>query len=151
MTTLRARLRLTAGNDREAGSVTVFVAITMVGLLVLVGLVADGGAKLRAVQRADAIAAEAARTAGQVIDLPTAVSSSDIRVDRQAAVTAANAYLTAAGASGTVTITPNGQSLQVTVTTSAPTVFLGLIGITTLTVTGHAQVDLVHGVTGGGT
>ncbi len=151
MTTLRARLLPPAGIDREAGSVTVFVAITMVGLLVLVGLVADGGAKLRAVQRADAIAAEAARTAGQVIDLPTAVSSSDIRVDLQGAVAAANAYLTAAGATGTVTITPNGQSLQVTVTTSAPTVFLGLIGITTLTVTGHAQVDLVHGVTGGGT
>ncbi|MDA8440269.1 MAG: hypothetical protein M0Z51_15615, partial [Propionibacterium sp.] len=75
----------------------------------------------------------------------------DIRVDRQGAVAAANAYLMAAGASGTVTITPNGHSLQVSVTTSAPTVFLGLIGITTLTVTGHAQVDLVHGVTGGGT
>jgi hypothetical protein len=151
MTTPRARLRLIAGNDRDTGSVTVFVAITMVGLLVLVGLVADGGAKLRAAQRADAIAAEAARTAGQSIDLPTAVSSSDIRVDRQGAVAAANAYLTAAGATGTVTITPHGQSLQVTVTTSAPTVFLGLIGITTLTVTGHAQVTLVHGVTGGGT
>ena len=151
MTTLRARLRLTAGNDRDTGSVTVFMAITMAGLLVLVGLVADGGAKLRAAQRADAIAAEAARTAGQVIDLPTAVSSSEIRVDRQGAVAAANAYLTAAGASGTATVSPNGQRLKVTVTTSAPTVFLGLIGINTLTVTGHAQVDLVHGVTGGGT
>ena len=151
MTTLRARLRLTAGNDQDTGAVTVFMAITMAGLLVLVGLVADGGAKLRAAQRADAIAAEAARTAGQVIDLPTAVSSSEIRVDRQGAVAAANAYLTAAGASGTATVSPNGQRLKVTVTTSAPTVFLGLIGINTLTVTGHAQVDLVHGVTGGGT
>ena len=76
-------------SDREAGSVTVFLAITVTGLLILVGLVADGGAKLRAAQRADAIAAEAARAAGQVIDLPAAVGGSAVRVDRQAAVEAA--------------------------------------------------------------
>jgi len=138
-------------SDREAGSVTVFLAITVTGLLILVGLVADGGAKLRAAQRADAIAAEAARAAGQVIDLPAAVGGSGVRVDRQAAVEAANAYLAAAGESGTVTVGPDGTTVEVTVTISAPTAFLSLIGITTITVSGHGAAALVHGVTGGGT
>ena len=145
------RVRHRLGTDAEAGSVTVFLAITVTGLLVLVGLVADGGAKLRATQRADTIAAEAARTAGQAIDLPAAIGDTQVRVDRQAAVNAATAFLAAAGETGTVTIAPDGTTLEVTVTTSSPTVFLGLIGISTLSVTGHGQVALVHGVTGGGT
>jgi hypothetical protein len=37
------------------------------------------------------------------------------------------------------------------VTSTSPTAFLALIGITTMTVTGHGQARLVHGVTGGGT
>ena len=45
----------------QAGSVTLFGVVAGLALLVLVGLVVDGGAKVRAVQRADAIAAEAAR------------------------------------------------------------------------------------------
>lgn len=151
MSTHRPSLRRTAGLDPEAGSVTVFLAITMVGLLILVGLVADGGAKLRATQRADAVAAEAARAAGQSIDIPYAVATARTRVDRQGAANAANAYLATAGETGTVTIAPDGTTLTITVTTTAPTVFLGLIGINTLSVTGHARVTLVHGVTGGGT
>ncbi|NMR19220.1 pilus assembly protein TadG-related protein [Cellulomonas fimi] len=151
MRTRRERLSRVTATDREAGAVTVFLAISVVGLLVLIGLVADGGAKLRATQRADAVAGEAARAAGQVIDLPQAVRGTRVRVDRQAAANAATAYLTATGEQGTVSVGPDGTTLEVTVTDTAPTVFLGLIGIHTLTVTGHAEVTLVHGVTGGGT
>ena len=64
MTRLRARLR----TDPEKGSVTVFFAISVLGLLLLIGLVADGGAKLRATQQAAATAAEAARAGGQALD-----------------------------------------------------------------------------------
>lgn len=149
MTALTTRLRARLGLDREAGSVTVFLVITVTGLLILIGLVADGGAKLRAAQRADQIAAEAARTAGQVIDLPGVVANADIQVDRQGAVAAATAYLATTGQTGVVTITPDGTTLRVTVTTTSPTAFLSLIGITQLTVTGQSQVTLVHGVTGG--
>ena len=143
-------LRSAVGTDREAGSVTVFLAITVTGLLVLIGLVADGGAKLNATQRADAVAAEAARAGGQALDLPSAVRGTDLRVDRQGAVNAANAYLAATGESGTVTVGVDGTTLDVTVSSTSPTVFLGLIGVNTLTVTGHGQARLVHGVIGGG-
>lgn len=101
MNTLTHRLRTATGADPEAGSVTVFVAISVLGLLLLIGLVADGGAKLRATQRADSVAAEAAR-------------------------------------------------LVVTVTDTAPTAFLSLIGISTLTVTGHGEARLIDDITGGG-
>ncbi|WP_223145087.1 pilus assembly protein [Actinotalea subterranea] len=125
-----------------------FVAVSMVGLLLIIGLIADGGVKVRAVQEADALAAEAARASGQAIDLPAAVGGEPVRVDRQAAANAANAYLTAADAPGQVSISPDGRDLEVSVTLTRPTAFLSLIGITQVTVTGHASVTLVHAVTG---
>lgn len=146
MRALRHRL---AGTDREAGSVTVFVAITVLGILILCGLVVDGGAKLRAVQHADRLATEAARAAGQGAD-PAALAAGDARVDRQAAADSAAAFLVAAQATGTATISADGTAVEVTVTTSAPTVFLGLLGIPALAVTGHGRATLVHSVTGGG-
>lgn len=145
----RLRHRLTS-RDPEAGSVTVFLAITAVGLLVLIGLVADGGTKIRTAQRADAIAAETARAAGQVVALPSVVGNQNVTVDRQGAVNAANAYLVAAGETGTVVIGPDGTTVEVTVTTSSPPAFLSLVGITEVTVTGHAEATLVHRVSGEG-
>ena len=133
-------------NDR--GSISVFVACSVVGLLLIVGLVVDGGVKVRAAQEADALAAEAARAAGQAIDVPAAVAGGDVRVDRQAAANAANAYLSAAGAPGTVTVSPDGRAIDVTVTITRPTAFLSLIGLADVTVTGHSSVTLVHAVTG---
>ena len=135
--------------DAERGSVTLFLAISTLGLLILTGLVVDGGAKLRATQQADQVAAEAARAAGQALDLPAAITGTTTpSVNTTAAVTAANTYLAAAGLQGAVTVDPTGTRLTVTTTDSAPTVFLGLIGIHTLAVTGTATVTLVHGITG---
>jgi hypothetical protein len=78
MNRLRARIRRAVSTDPEAGSVTLFVAITVVGLLVLCGLVADGGVKLRATQRVDSVAAEAARAGGQALDVPSAVEGNPL-------------------------------------------------------------------------
>lgn len=142
------RRRVAAGGGQDGGSVTVFLAASMVGLLLIVGLIADGGVKVRAVQEADGLAAEAARAGGQAIDLAAAVGGEPVRVDRQAAADAAYAYLSAADAPGQVTISPDGQALDVAVTLTRPTAFLSLIGITQVTVSGHASVRLVHAVTG---
>jgi hypothetical protein len=43
------------------------------------------------------------------------------------------------------------RSLDIEVTSTSPTIFLGLIGINNLSVHGHATVTLVDGVTGAGT
>lgn len=47
----------------DRGGIAVFVAICTVVLLAIAGLVLDGGGKLRATERADALALEAARAA----------------------------------------------------------------------------------------
>ncbi|MCU0263288.1 MAG: pilus assembly protein TadG-related protein [Candidatus Nanopelagicales bacterium] len=132
----------------DDGAVTLFVAIAMVGLLALAGLVVDGGAKVRAVQRADRLAAEAARAAGQAIDLGAVLEGSDVRVDRRAALVAAESHLRAAGVDGSVRVVDGGAGIVVSTTTSAPTVFLGLVGVPSFTVRGSAEVALVHSVRG---
>lgn len=147
MNALTRRLR---DHDPESGSVTVFAAISLLGILLLIGLVADGGAKLRATQRADASAAEAARAAGQSLDLASAVGGDATRVDPNSALRAAQDYLDAAGLTGTAAISDDGTRLEVSVTQRTSTVFLGLIGIDEMTVTGNAQAALVRGVSTGG-
>lgn len=143
---------MTAGGHRrgggDTGSVTAFAAVAVVGLLVLAGLVVDGGAKVRALQRADRLAAEAGRAGGQAIDVPAALAGDPPTLDARAAVRAAQGYLRANGVTGEVTVTDAGRGLAVDVTTATDTVFLGLIGLRTLTVHGSATVSLVRGVTG---
>jgi len=134
----------------DGGSVTLFCCISVVGLMILVGLVVDGGAKVRALQRADRLAAEAGRAGGQAIDVSAAIAGDAPTIDKQAAVLASQAYLRANGVSGTVAVTDTGRALVVDVTTTTATVFLGLIGVNTLTVHGSAKVVLVRGVTGPG-
>jgi hypothetical protein len=142
------RARLSSGGRSDRGAVTLFVAIAMVGLLALAGLVVDGGAKVRAVQRADRVAAEAARAAGQAIDLAGVLEGSDVRVDRRAALVAAESYLRASGVEGSARVVDRGRGIAVTTTTSVPTVFLGLIGVPQFTIRGSAEVALVHSVRG---
>lgn len=128
----------------ERGAVTVFVAVAVVGLLAMAGLVVDGAAKVRAVQRADRVASEAARAAGQAVDLAAAMGSEGLRVDRRAALGAAQSYLDAAGVEGAVSVRPDGATLVVTTRTSEPTAFLGLIGVSRITVTGRAEAHLTN-------
>lgn len=141
-----------SGHDRSAasdrGSVTIFVAIASVGLLVLAGLVVDGGAKVRAAQRADRVAAEAARVGGQAIDISGVLAGRTIAVDRRAALAAANAYLQAAGIEGSARLVDGGAGMTVATSTSARTVFLGLVGVHTIAVRGHAEVSLVPSASG---
>lgn len=129
-------------NDR--GSVTVFLAVAAVGLLALVGLVVDGAAKVRAVQRADRLAAEAARAAGQAVDVGGVLAGEAIRVDRTAALAAAESYLRAAGAHGRAEVSAGGRTVTVTTEATQSTVFLGLIGISKFSVRGSAEASLVH-------
>lgn len=130
--------------DDDTGSITIFVVVALTGLMVLAGLVVDGGAKVRAVQRADRLAAEAGRAGGQVIDVPAAITGDEPTLDARAAVSAAQAYLHTNGVRGEVSVTDAGRSLAVEVTTSTDTVFLGIIGVQTMPVRGSAKVRLVR-------
>lgn len=127
---LRARL-----TNRERGSVALWVAITTPALLLMVLLVVDGGAKMKAGEQADTYASEAARAATIGIGPRPAGET----VDALAAVTAANAYLSQAGVRGTATFT-GSASVTVTVTRTGP------ISGVSFTVTRTATAQLLIGV-----
>jgi hypothetical protein len=57
------------------------------------------------------------------------------------------AFLTASGLTGTVTIT-GGTTVTVDVRDTYDTTFLGIIGITSMTVTGHGQARITRSVGG---
>ena len=61
-----------------------------------------------------------------------------------AAVAAAQNYLDRNDVHGAVTVV-DGDTLHVTTTITQPTTFLGLIGISTLTVEGSGTADLITG------
>jgi Flp pilus assembly protein TadG len=136
--TSRQRLRR---RDAERGSISLFLAVLVPGLLLVIGLAVDGGAKVAATQRANAIADEAARAGGQALDVSAALAG-EVRVDPAAAVAAAQDYLDRTDVEGAVTVV-DGDTLRVTTTITEPTTFLGLIGISTLTVEGAGTADLI--------
>jgi Flp pilus assembly protein TadG len=129
--------------DAERGAIGVFLAVLVPGLLLIIGLAVDGGAKVAATQRANAIADEAARAGGQVLDVSAALVG-QVRVDPAAAVAAAQDYLARSDVQGAVTVV-DGDTLRVTTVVTEPTTFLGLIGISTLTVEGSGTADLITG------
>ena len=130
-------------SDAERGAIGVFLAVLVPGLLLIIGLAVDGGAKVAATQRANAIADEAARAGGQALDVPAALAG-QVRVDPAAAVAAAQDYLARSEVQGVVTVV-DGDTLRVTTVVTEPTTFLGLIGISTLTVEGSGTADLITG------
>src|SRR4051812_39900627 len=141
MTATQSRRRRPA--HRDDGKITLLVLVFMVAILAVIGLSVDGGARIRALQRANNIAADAARTAGQAIDATQAIPRGAKGVDPGAAVDAASAYLAAAGVTGTVGVSQDRQQVTVTVTITTNTVMLSIIGIDQMTVTGHATAQLV--------
>ncbi|MCC0100677.1 hypothetical protein K7B10_39185 [Streptomyces flavotricini] len=133
--------------QEDRGGIAVYTAIVTVALLAIIGLAIDGGGKLRATERADAVAMEAARAAGQAIDPAAAVTGTAVRADPAAAQAAAQAYLARAGTQGSAAFSADGAQLTVTVHDSYPTKFLAIAGIGSMDVTGHGSARLLYGTT----
>ncbi|MFJ8746791.1 pilus assembly protein TadG-related protein [Embleya sp. NPDC127516] len=138
--------RRRAQGARDEGSISLLFAGVAIAVLLLIGLVVDGGGRLRAVQRADSLAAEAARAAAQAIDPAAAIQDGAVHMSPDPGVPAATAraYLARAGASGTVSVGADRVTLTVTVTVPFKPVFSGML--TDGSVSATARVTLVHGV-----
>jgi hypothetical protein len=132
MTATRRRLRARLGE--EDGTVTAFVVVFTLALILMAGLVLDGGLTLAAKVQAIDDAQAAARAGAQAIDLPTYRATGQITLDPAEATTDADNYLAAAGHTGTVAV--NGDQVTVTVTITQPTQILDIAGIDHLIVTG---------------
>ena len=132
------------GCRSQDGSISLLLVIAVLAMLIAVGLVVDGGQKLRSTQRADDAAAEAARAAVLSVQPGSTVRGQRPQIDTAAAVRAGQDYLAAADVVGTVSVS-NGR-VQVSTSTSFTPAFLSLIGLGAQTVTGQAAARLARGV-----
>ena len=128
---------------------TAFVVVFALALVLLAGLVLDGGLALAARVRAIDEAQAAARAGAQAIDLSLLRSSGTVELDPTQARQAAEDYLARSGQHGTVEV--QGNDVSVTVSIAQPMQILGLAGVGHLTVSGHGSAVAAHGVTGAGT
>ena len=130
----------------ERGSITVWMASSTVAMILLVGLAVDLGGAVHAQQRAQDLAAHAARAGGEQIDTAS-MRGRTIGADARAAKAAAQAYLRTADVSGTVT-TRGGTTLDVYTSDTYQPLFLTYLGISRIPVTGHANARIARALDG---
>lgn len=123
---------------------TAFVAFMAVAMIVLMGLVVDGGAALSAQQSAADEAQQAARAGAGALS-EDALRAGSIQVDHGAAVATAEEFTAVAGHPGTAT--ESGGVVRVEIHYRLRTDVLSLVGITTLPVSAVASAVNVAGVT----
>ena len=135
-------------SPRDRGSVTIWLALASFVMIVLVGVAVDLSGQVYAQQHARDVAAQAARTAGQQIDPVQGVRGLGARTDATAAVAAAKAYIASSGLAGDAKVSGSGSTITVSVTDTYETVFLSIIGLPSLRVTGTAETRVVRVVGG---
>jgi hypothetical protein len=138
------------GTDPESGAATVFVVAFAVFLLVLAGLVVDGGLAINARQKVADDVEQAARAGSLHLDeaklrLPQGV----IEIDPPAAETAALNFLSSRNypASG-VAVSATTEQVSVSAQIEQPTALLSLIFIDHFTVKAQGQARPAVGITG---
>jgi hypothetical protein len=127
-------------DERGGGAVSAPMAIAVLALFAVIGLGIDGVRAAQGLARADALAEEAARAAGQVLDVAE-LQRGVVVIDDERATSAALAYLRESAAEGTASVI--GDRVRVEVRISQPTVLLGLVGRTDVVSTGSAEALLV--------
>jgi hypothetical protein len=124
--------------DERGLSVTPFVSVIFAALIMTVGLVVDGGQKVAASSRAETAAAGASRAAGNA----AATQELGARDPAAAATLAARTYLAGQpGVTGSVTVKDGIVTVRTTAT--EPTIFLTMVGLSTVTGSGSAQANIV--------
>ena len=102
----------------EAGSVSAFVAVVALGLIMVTGMAYDGGQIVAAQATARDLAASAARAGAQEVDLDRLRLTGDAMPDPERATAAVQAFLAKAGFNGSTRVA--GSSITVTVTVRQP-------------------------------
>lgn len=126
-------------SERGGGALSVWVLILIPVILLVTGLVIDGGRKTAASADAQAAAVAASR-AGSDAAATELLAGQD---PSAAAASAARRYLGVAGVDGSVSV--DGGTIRVSTSESKPTVFLSAIGVGQMTGTGQAESQLFRG------
>lgn len=135
----------TGKGRRDAGRVSVFLAVATFGVLAVIGVAADVPGLWRAMLHASNVATEAARAGGQAIDIDNTAATGEHQVDPAAAEDAATGYLDGAGVDGTVTISDDLTEITVEVTYTYEPQILGLFGLGPREVTATHTAALLTG------
>jgi hypothetical protein len=130
----------------DTGQITAFVVVITATLILLVGLVVDGGLTLAARERALGEAQEAARAGAQGINLLVYRETGDLILDTGLAASDAQRYLASSGTHGAVQV--NGNVVTVTVTIVQRMQILDVAGLTSITVHATASAAPDRGITG---
>lgn len=128
----------------ERGAVTVFVVVFTTTLLVVAGLVIDGGYVLAARRAAINEAEAAARAGAQAIRTDVLRADGPVTIDPTGAQRNALAYLADSGHEATVQVF--GDTVRVEVSFSKPLAILGLAGLGRVTVRGTGEAQGVRGL-----
>jgi Flp pilus assembly protein TadG len=142
-------IRLGVGRTREAGSATVFVIGFAVILLAMAGLVVDGGLALNARQRATDDVEQAARAGSQHLDLVALRQDGVVKIDSDAARTAAVDFLIARGYSSGIAVDADAGQVTVSATIVQKTTMLSLIHIDQFTIRASGQARPSVGINAG--
>ena len=135
--------------ERDSGAATVFLVTFAVVLLVMAGLVVDGGLAINARQRVADDVEQAARAGSQHLDMLSLRDGGLVRIDPGPAQTAARNFLAKRDypASG-ISVTANAQQVSVSAQIEQPTALLSLIFIDHFTVRAQGQARPAVGITG---
>jgi hypothetical protein len=124
------------------------MAVAITGVAMVFGVAVDATGQLRTLMRAENIAAEAARAAGQAIDVNAVAATGEHRVDPDRAVAYASEYLETAGhdipaGDWEVGLSDDGTAVEIIVPLTYHRRILGLFGVPDVTVTGRSTAVLV--------
>ena len=134
--------------EQEEGAATIFVVGLATALLMLAGLLYDGGRVLDARREAFHTADNAARAAAQAVDIDAVRSGAPPVLDVAAAEVAAREYLDRLGHDGEVRVT--ADQVSVTVSIDVEMALLQAIGLDGRTVTGTGRARIVEGISNAG-
>jgi Flp pilus assembly protein TadG len=146
---LRGVLRRRPGTDDDRGAATIFVVGLAVMLLVVAGLVVDGGLAINARSTAFDIAEQAARAGARNVDEDTLRETDQVVVDEGEARADAADFLDQALAgkqNPNAGIQVNGNEVTVTVTYDVDTALLGLVGRQQFSVAAEATARAAVGI-----
>lgn len=132
--------------DHDSGSVTVFVVGIMSALIVMSGLVFDGGNILAGHREADAEAEGAARAGAQQV-APHALHAGRVEIDPITVQKSVDAYLAPYHHRGVVAF--SGDVVKVTVTFVVTMQILSIVGVQSRTVTGTGTATALEGTDAG--
>ena len=120
-------------------SLSVLVLLCMGALILVAGLVVDGGQQVSAARRAESAAAGAARAAADAGGTYRLAGHND----PGAGLSAARAYLAGTDVQATVSLADGVVRVQTRATN--PTIFLSVLGLTEVSAMASAYADLVQG------